>query len=52
MVLEEGKTQKHASEKVKIKLETAKLIIRKYRRTGTVFQKKMPTKRQSDDKKS
>jgi len=42
MVLEDGSTQKQASKRVKVKLETVKLILKKWRTSGTIFNKKMP----------
>ena len=41
MVLTLKKSKVQASKKLKIKLETAKIIIKRFQETGTIYEKKM-----------
>jgi len=41
MVLILKKTKVQAAKKLKIKLETAKIIVKRYLQTGTIYEKKM-----------
>ena len=42
MVMEQNKSIVQTSKQLKIKLSTAKLILKKFKETGTFFGKKMP----------
>jgi transposase len=44
LVIERGESLTKVSKKLNIKLSTAKLILRKYRKTGLLFDKRMNCK--------
>jgi transposase len=50
MVVERGESLTKTSKKLNIKLSTAKLILRKYRKTGEIFHKNMGAKIKKNSK--